>query len=202
MNHFPLAMEKLARHEGGYVKDPSDPGGETYMGISRRFYPDWEGWKILDTITIKKTNQQFTLLNKPVSEFYYREKWLKNGLEKISDLGVASAALDTIVQHGQGASLIQKALQRAGQPVAVDNRLGPNTIAALNKANPKSFLNELFEVRKAYYEGLVKKNPDLSKFVKGWMARISPWKGAGGLIASLLLLGGAAFAFFKFRHHA
>lgn len=25
-------------HEGGYVNDPDDPGGETMMGISKRAY--------------------------------------------------------------------------------------------------------------------------------------------------------------------
>ncbi|MBI5843910.1 MAG: hypothetical protein HZB23_04475 [Deltaproteobacteria bacterium] len=27
-------------HEGGYVNDPADPGGETRFGISRRAYPN------------------------------------------------------------------------------------------------------------------------------------------------------------------
>lgn len=201
MNHFLLAMESLSRYEGGYVNDPKDPGGETYAGISRKYFPDWEGWKILDTVPGKKTNQKFPALKNLVSEFYYREKWLKNGLEKISDPAVASAVLDTIVQHGQGASLVQKALQREGLPVSVDNRLGPNTITALNKANPKRFLNSLFEVRKAYYEGLVRKDPALSKFLSGWLARISPWKYAGGAMVGLAALIGGAFVFYKYFRH-
>ena len=32
------AIEKTLAHEGGYVNDPDDPGGETNFGISKRAY--------------------------------------------------------------------------------------------------------------------------------------------------------------------
>ena len=35
-------------HEGGYVDDRDDRGGETYRGISRNNFPDWKGWKKID----------------------------------------------------------------------------------------------------------------------------------------------------------
>lgn len=37
--NFDDAFERLIGHEGGYVNDPRDPGGETKYGISRRSYP-------------------------------------------------------------------------------------------------------------------------------------------------------------------
>jgi lysozyme family protein len=33
---FDTAFQRLIGHEGGYVNDPRDPGGETKYGISRR----------------------------------------------------------------------------------------------------------------------------------------------------------------------
>lgn len=36
---FGKAFELLIGHEGGYVNDPRDPGGETKYGISKRSYP-------------------------------------------------------------------------------------------------------------------------------------------------------------------
>jgi lysozyme family protein len=36
---FDEAFDKLIDHEGGYVNDPKDPGGETKFGISKRQYP-------------------------------------------------------------------------------------------------------------------------------------------------------------------
>ena len=33
-------IEHVLNHEGGYVDDPSDLGGETNFGIAKRFYPN------------------------------------------------------------------------------------------------------------------------------------------------------------------
>ena len=37
--NFEACMAEVFKHEGGYVNDPHDPGGETNMGISKRSYP-------------------------------------------------------------------------------------------------------------------------------------------------------------------
>jgi lysozyme family protein len=36
---FDKAFDRLIGHEGGYVNDPNDAGGETKFGISKRSYP-------------------------------------------------------------------------------------------------------------------------------------------------------------------
>jgi len=36
---FDEACDRLLGHEGGYVNNPRDPGGETKWGISKRSYP-------------------------------------------------------------------------------------------------------------------------------------------------------------------
>ena len=37
---FNNIIEVVLKHEGGYVNDPKDLGGETKYGITKRFYPD------------------------------------------------------------------------------------------------------------------------------------------------------------------
>lgn len=37
--NFDTAFDRLIGHEGGYVNNPADPGGETNWGISKRSYP-------------------------------------------------------------------------------------------------------------------------------------------------------------------
>lgn len=179
MNHFPYSIELVLAHEGGYVNDPKDPGGETKFGISKRAYP----------------NEDIKNLTKDrAKEIYYADYWLKNSLDKIDNQEVAAAALDTVVNHGRGAHLIQQALQNLGQPVTVDGRIGPDTLAHINKTAPKTYLPALHDVRQSYYQSLVANNPALAKFLPGWLSRIDKWKGTGGF-AALLFLTGLAAAF-------
>jgi lysozyme family protein len=44
MAEFNPALEKVLSHEGGYVVDPNDPGGETYKGVARKIHSKWDGW--------------------------------------------------------------------------------------------------------------------------------------------------------------
>jgi len=48
------AFEKAFSHtmgfEGGYVNDPADRGGETFRGISRKSWPNWPGWALIDEV--------------------------------------------------------------------------------------------------------------------------------------------------------
>ena len=40
MKSFDEIIKHVLEHEGGYVNDPKDLGGETKYGITKRFYPD------------------------------------------------------------------------------------------------------------------------------------------------------------------
>jgi lysozyme family protein len=182
MNNFPYSIDLVLAHEGGYVNDPKDPGGETNFGISKRAYP----------------NEDIKGMSKDrAKEIYYVDYWLKNGLDKIDNQEVAAAALDTVINHGRGAYLIQQALQNIGQPVTVDGRIGPDTLSHINATAPKTYLPALYNVRQSYYQSLVANNPALAKFLPGWLSRINPWKGQGGGLAALLLLGGALILYLK-----
>ena len=37
-DNFDKFIERVLAHEGGYVNNPRDPGGETQWGISKRSY--------------------------------------------------------------------------------------------------------------------------------------------------------------------
>ena len=37
---FEDIIKVVLHHEGGYVNDPKDPGGETNFGIAKRSHPD------------------------------------------------------------------------------------------------------------------------------------------------------------------
>jgi lysozyme family protein len=56
MTPFQSAVKFLLDHEGGYVNNPNDPGGETNYGISKRMYPDVDvrNLSIADAMSIYK----------------------------------------------------------------------------------------------------------------------------------------------------
>ena len=65
---FDEIIEVTLHHEGGYVHDPKDLGGETNYGIAKRFYPD---------VDIKN------LTKEGAKEIYKKDYWDKN---KVDDL--------------------------------------------------------------------------------------------------------------------
>lgn len=86
MTPFQNAVTFTIKHEGGYVDNSNDPGGETNYGISKREYPnlDIKNLSVADAITI-----------------YKRDYWDANNLDSISN-PLSIAAFDSIVQHGAG----------------------------------------------------------------------------------------------------
>jgi lysozyme family protein len=88
MKEYPLAFEKafpeMIAHEGGYANVSGDSGGETFMGISRNNFPNWEGWAFVDEVKrgggARAINAQ--LMGNPrmvelVKAFYFAEFWEK-----------------------------------------------------------------------------------------------------------------------------
>ena len=66
---FKDGVIQVLNHEGGYVDDPDDNGGETNFGISKRAYP---------RVDIKN------LTRKQAIKIYYQDYWIKTGVEFLS----------------------------------------------------------------------------------------------------------------------
>jgi len=105
MADFSKAFPIILKNEGEYVNDPKDSGGETYRGISRRWFPNWGGWKIIDIYKKdKKLNNKNLSENKElvnlVFSFYKKEFWDKIWGDKINNQKVANLLLDSSVNIG------------------------------------------------------------------------------------------------------
>lgn len=155
---FDQIVETVLRHEGGYVNDPADPGGETKYGISKKSYPHLD----VRNLTIDQAK-----------DIYYRDWWLRLRLNEIRDDAVATKILDTCVNVGArtGIRLLQRALRAIGRPVAVDGIVGPETIRAVNEVEPLQLLEALRSEQADYYRELIRRNPKLAQFEKGWTNR-------------------------------
>jgi lysozyme family protein len=155
---FELLIGAVLEHEGGYVNDPDDPGGETKYGISKRTYPG------LDIVNLTESQAR---------DIYYRDWWLRLRCNEIRDDRAAQKYLDMSVNVGgtAGTRILQRALNQLGWRVTIDGKIGPQTIGAANKANPDALLAAMRRLQAAHYESLIRRNPKLAKFRRGWMAR-------------------------------
>lgn len=81
---FQQAFQIVIGHEGGYVNDPVDPGGETKYGISKRSYPDVD----IPNLTLEKAQA-----------IYERDYWLKCGCDKLPH-PMNIIIFDSAVNHG------------------------------------------------------------------------------------------------------
>jgi lysozyme family protein len=189
MAKFEPAVEIVLEHEGGYVNDPRDAGGETKYGITKRYYPS------LDIKNLTKAKAK---------EIYKRDYWDANRLGEINSQRIANFALDTVVQHGYGPKLLQQIVNALrAQKILVDGKIGTETLKAINGLPSEGlFILKGLELRKAYIEKVIKNEPQLEAFRAGFMKRLSSFGSFDdGIVASLVplaLLSYAVVKVFKF----
>lgn len=84
---FDRAFEFVIGHEGGYVNDPQDPGGETKFGISKRSYPNLD----IKSLTLEQAK-----------DLYFRDYWVPAGCGSMADEAMAILVFDCAVNQGVG----------------------------------------------------------------------------------------------------
>lgn len=150
---FDEIIEVVLHHEGGYVNDKDDPGGETNFGIAKRSHPD---------VDIKN------LTKDGAKEIYKEHYWDRNKVESLSE-ELRHIYFDMCVNQGKGRAvkILQRSANAKGADLKVDGGLGPKTIGALKGVE----LQRVRAYRIKYYADLVTRKPDLEKFYYGWFRR-------------------------------
>lgn len=181
MANFRPALEITLKHEGG---ETVDSGGYTKWGISQKAYPG------LDIKNMTRAQME---------AIYKRDYWDKIKGDQIKDQNAAAVLFDYAVNAGVGAAV--KAAQTV-LGVAVDGGLGPQTLAAINRAGA-GFAGRLTKYRVSFYTRLATSNPaKYGKYLAGWLKRaesffkLTPASAAGG---GLVLAVGAAGAFYMLK---
>lgn len=149
MSTFEDAFRLLIGHEGGYVNDRQDPGGETKYGISKRSYPRED----IRNLTLERARA-----------IYRRDFWDRVGAAALP-WPLAFALFDAAVNSGP--EMAVKLLQRAAG-VTDDGRFGPVTRAAVNAANPAVLAARLTGHRLLYMTRL----KNWPAHGKGWARRL------------------------------
>lgn len=151
--NFDEAFEKLIGHEGGYVNHPSDPGGETKFGISKRAYPGED----IKNMTLARAK-----------ELYLRDYWGPAGCDAVYP-GLKFDLFDMAVNSGVKTAIknLQKSVGFTGHDV--DGILGPITLMAVRNFNSKELAVKFSANRLLFYTEL----STWPAFGKGWVRRVA-----------------------------
>ena len=147
-------IDNVIEREGPETNDPLDKGGRTAYGISEAANPKaWADGKVTEA---------------EAREIYERKyvKW--PGFDKIAHPRLREHLIDYGVNSGTQLAImkLQKILG-----VEVDGKIGPETLAALEAADPVRINNLLALVRMRMFGKIVKKDLRQGKYLDGWLAR-------------------------------
>jgi len=180
MANFEIALARTLKSEGGYSHDPTDRGGETAFGISRKAFPKWESWGYIEHILHGGYTPKYLdgEIKPSVDNLYLTNFWKPLRADEIADQDIANELFDFAVVAGVADSV--KCLQRAvnsifpkAQQLKDDGILGDKTMVMINWPYKveKMFFAEFKLNRLCHHIDDVCKNPEQLKFLNGWKVR-------------------------------
>lgn len=158
MSDFGPAFSFMLPHEGGYVNDPDDPGGETKFGISKRTYPN------LDIANLTQED---------AAQIYQRDFWNSQPYQMVISQNVANKIFDLAVDMGfhRAHEITQRSCSELGHLTTADGKMGPLTVAAINACDPQQLLDAIRGNARTFYFTLATEKPTNAKFLEGWLRR-------------------------------
>lgn len=194
MSSFDQAIKVVLMHEGGWVNDPDDLGGETNFGIStliierEHLTPEFLGLARVppppvfvngkETLESKLARQQFIGWLRPLTvetatKIYRLLFWDRYHYAGIIDQAAATKVFDFAVNAGphNAAAVAQTAANGCGFACEVDGSLGALSFAAINASEPKLFVAQMRKAMEDYYNLIIAKRPKNEKFRSNWMHR-------------------------------
>ncbi|GAA6178953.1 holin-associated N-acetylmuramidase [Shimia sp. NS0008-38b] len=178
LNVRQIAKEIVAR-EGGFVDDPDDPGGATNYGVTihtaRQLGMDKDGDGDVDVADVRQ------LTPADAERVFLKHYFEAPQIDRLPQILQASV-FDMYVNAGRNAvKILQRLLSQMGQQVAVDGKIGPQTVAATEAAAaaaPHHLADAYGVARRNYYFRLADMRPKLRKFARtragnkgGWIKR-------------------------------
>jgi len=155
------AFKMMLASEGGYVNHPSDPGGMTNLGVTKRVWEEWVGRE-------SNEKEMRSLTPEMVEPLYKRKFW---DACKCDDLpsGIDYLVFDFAVNAGVGRSA--KILQTA-VGATPDGGIGPMTLTAVNAIPEAELIEKFSQAKEDFYRSL----NTFETFGKGWLNRVAAVK--------------------------
>ena len=173
---FNLLMSlEFSRPENALHKNPTE-NGLTFMGIYEAANPSWQGWgQVRAAINaygdLKKASialyNDDALVNL-VASFYKKTYWDALCLDDANSQPKANELFCFAVNVGVKSAV--RVLQNM-LGLTIDGIMGQETLRALNNYNEQAFDVDFDRVEIAYYRNLIRKNPRLGVYERGWENR-------------------------------
>ena len=173
-----IASEIVAR-EGGYVNDPDDPGGATKYGVTihtmRRLGLDLDGDGDVDAQDVQRITRT------QAEHIFIDHYFIRPRINQLPAI-LQATVFDMYVNAGAHAvKILQRLLNDMRVEVAVDGVIGPQTIAAAQRAAaaaPHHIADAYGIARRNYYYALADRRAASRKYARrrdggkgGWIRR-------------------------------
>jgi lysozyme family protein len=168
MASFDLFLPLLLRFEGGFVDDPTDPGGETNKGVTMAIFRQCSH----ELLGIDPTSENLRALTDAQAGIIYRSLyWNKMSGDVFQLQDLANIVCDFYVNSGTHATvLLQRILNGMGAHIVEDGGIGSASIQALNGFDQTEVYRRYKQGRINYYQNLGQRFP---QFVQGWLNRVN-----------------------------
>lgn len=187
MAKFEESFKGTMGHEGFYSNHKLDYGLETFCGISRRYFPSWVGWRLVDKL---KDDTQALVRNEElkalVLDFYKAEFWDRFVGDEIEDQNIANELFDTAVNLGvhKAVEILQYSLNKLNRNqttfpnMAEDGIYGPTTAKCLafisSSFRDGEILYKIMNVEQGhYYNERMTQSENQESFARGWYGRVT-----------------------------
>jgi lysozyme family protein len=166
---FNSIIDKNLEHEGGYVNDKNDRGGETKYGITKPFMEEYK-YALPDEKAIPIKD-----LTVDDAKKLYKAMWDRYNLGYIRDKDLAYVIYDYMINSYAGtvAKRTQEILNTKGAALKVDGHIGEKSLNAIHDSDPKWLIDEILKNRQHHHRQDVYNNPVQIKYYAGWMNRLN-----------------------------
>ncbi|MCL1868633.1 MAG: peptidoglycan domain protein [Paludibacter sp.] len=170
MTDVNILAKFILKWEGGFVNNPNDPGGATNKGVTIAVWKaqgyDKNGDGRIDVNDLKLITDADAI---KILKSNYWNRWFA---DKITSQAVANTLVDWVWGSGAWGIKIPQRLLGLKENGIVDYV----TLNMLNNRiikDKEAFLQDLYKARYQYLNDIVKKNPKLQVFFKGWNNRMN-----------------------------
>lgn len=172
---FEEAYGRVRKWECNWSNHSRDIGGETYGGVSRRYFPDWLGWqevdKFRDSLRRKGKHMKWNVSipgAEPYVVAFYLDIWITEGFRNLNNQDVANWLFDYRLLFQQ-----KRTINSLNKVSGLDLPTGRQEWVSkqINSFSTLEIIPGMKNIRDQYHYARVSQRPDQRVFLRGWLNR-------------------------------